>query len=106
MPPQGAVLALFTLLLQASSSAVAHPALSEKFPSAGEFENSNGFAELGNTHIGAAWEQGRRGDVGSQHGVEESSGGDPEHSCGSGGKGGGGGGSWGSDVTTKTITDW
>ncbi|KAJ5893205.1 hypothetical protein N7504_009896 [Penicillium tannophilum] len=105
MPSRAAMLALSALFLRAIPFAIAHPALGGNLPSAGEFENSNGYAELGNTNLGVFWEQSQPEDVGSQKGLEENSGDGPEHSCGSGGKVGGGGGNWNGAVTTKTITD-
>ncbi|KAJ6018323.1 hypothetical protein N7451_001702 [Penicillium sp. IBT 35674x] len=83
---------------------IAHPALAGNSPSAGELDSSNGYKELGNTDLGAIWEQSQTGHIGSQHDLDENSG-DPEHSCGSGGKGGGGGSSWSGAVMTKTILD-
>lgn len=106
MPSRAAVLALSALFLRAIPIAIAHPTLGGNIPSAGEFENSNGYAELGNTDLGVFWEQSQPEDVGSQKGFEENIGDGPEHSCGSGGKVGGGGGNWSGAVTTKTITDW
>lgn len=97
---------LSALLLRAIAIAVAHPALSGNLHSAGEFGNSNGYGKLGNTILGAFWEQGQPEDVGSQKDPEENSGDGPEYSCGSGGKGGGGGSNWSGAVSPKTITDW
>jgi len=101
MPSRAAILSLSALLLRAIPIAVAHPAQGGNLPSAGEFEKSNGYAELG-----ASWEQGQPVKVGYQNGLEENSGGDPEHSCGSGGKGGGEWSDWSGTAMTKTITDW